>query len=339
MRNQKSHTGISFFFFETSFLQQSNYSHLFFGFTLLSLLEFRSLENAERVSRLCKSQNLHPETFEPLLVRKKVNSCELKKRFELEQKLNQKGFKQKYLLPFLLFCSLFPGLVMAWLFGRTPGDLPLIGVYSQPIATMASGITPKVTDRLVRSENDVPAHQPTHLPPAQPSQVNAPVNIPASSAATTQVPEVKPLNSDELQFSETGALRDEEASKILKSLQINAGAQTQQDQLIYSRKRRFSPELKLRSVAQAWSDTEFGPNLQRLKERLAMNFLDIQHQAIREGRLQDKLSASLEIYKNDSKAEKTYLVQTLKPARAAWKKATVSITVTEEEKTSLHKAY
>ena len=108
MRNQKSHIGISFFFFETSFLQQSNYSHLFFGFTLLSLLEFRSLENAERVSRLCKSQNLHPETFEPFAEsRKKVNSCELKKRFELEQKLNQKGFKQKYLLPFLLFCSLF----------------------------------------------------------------------------------------------------------------------------------------------------------------------------------------------------------------------------------------
>ena len=51
------------------------------------------------------------------------------------------------------------------------------------------------------------------------------------------------------------------------------------------------------------------------------------------------MSDSLEIYKNDSKAEKTYLVQTLKPARAAWEKATVSNTVTEEEKTSLHQAY
>ena len=151
MRNQKSHLGISFFFFETSFLQQWNYSHLFFGFTLLSLLEFRSLENAERVNRRCKSRNLHPETFEPLLVRKKVKSCEVKKQFELEQKLNQKEFKQEYLLPFLLFCSLFPGLVMAWLFGRTAGDLPPIRGYSQPIATMASGITPNFTDRLVRS--------------------------------------------------------------------------------------------------------------------------------------------------------------------------------------------
>ncbi len=305
------------FFFEAGFKKKIPYSHIYFGFTLLNELEFPSFQDSPKLERSYSKTPLAFSTNFRHFSRPKEFPLYGAKSFDTPE-LNPKGFKNNYLFPFFMFCSLFQGLLLSWLFGRSGRYFFPVSQYQHPSAVVS--ISSSITSNFGKVVESSKKSKKAEVSPVSAQSAGRNPNLGSSSSSfnTSQPIDTLLENSDQTSL-ETSFVRKIQKAKSLGN--FNVALKEHQNQLAYSRTRRFTTELKLRSLVQAWNDVKFIEKCKTLRNNLSIHFLDIQHQACRESKLHDRFTSSLEQYKIDQKVEKDYLTNNLQPLRATRQKA------------------